>query len=152
MDTTSLASYKKHPNSYKGRRCKDLSIKEAAYLAGLFDGEGSVGITRRLRPKKGQATPSYGIILSITNTHEGVLRWVCETTGLGAVYCHFLSDGIRKDSFRWQANGKWHVGRFLEQMLPFLIIKKARVALLLSSMNSLPLVEKEFLSMNKRGA
>lgn len=43
-----------------------------AYLAGLFDGEGSVNIFKQSR--KGMAYPAYFVEISIGNTHKGVLQ------------------------------------------------------------------------------
>ena len=53
-------------------------IKTLAYLAGLFDGEGSINIFKQSN-KKYRITPCYFLEISIANTHKGVLQWVLDT-------------------------------------------------------------------------
>src|SRR5690348_8822278 len=48
--------------------------KKLAYLAGLFDGEGSINIFRKV--KKDGIYPTHFLEISLSNTHKGVLQWV----------------------------------------------------------------------------
>ena len=58
-----------------------MNIADAAYIAGLFDGEGSVDFKRR-KEKRGNV---QNILMRIEMTDESVLRWVDETLGVGTV-------------------------------------------------------------------
>lgn len=60
---------------------------DLAYLAGLFDGEGCLGVTLqgRKRRRDGQRTITVGVIFTIANTHRGVLEWCRTTIGHGCV-------------------------------------------------------------------
>ena len=64
----------------------------AAYIAGLFDGEGSIHFKRGLeKKKKHNGKPGYRysnsmrINMEITMTDEPVIRWVHETLKVGTV-------------------------------------------------------------------
>jgi hypothetical protein len=104
---------------------------EISYLAGLFDGEGSISIIHQLsRPRRNR---HYHVLqVNITNTHEGVLRTVRDAVGFGL----FRAKSVRgkhsncKTVFEWNARSD-QARRFLELVLPFLIIKKARADLAL---------------------
>ena len=58
-----------------------MEINDAAYIAGLFDGEGSVDFKKR-KEKRGNV---QNILMRIEMTDESVLRWVHETLGVGTV-------------------------------------------------------------------
>ena len=58
-----------------------MNIADAAYIAGLFDGEGSVDFKKR-KEKRGNV---QNILMRIEMTDESVLRWVHETLGVGTV-------------------------------------------------------------------
>ena len=68
-----------------------LSVTDAAYIAALFDGEGSLYYKRRWEKKKKhkgegyRKTYSWRINMEISMTHEPVIRWVHETLGVGYV-------------------------------------------------------------------
>ena len=58
-----------------------ITIAEVAYIAGLFDGEGSVDFKKR-KEKRGNV---QNILMRIEMTDETVLNWVHETLGVGTV-------------------------------------------------------------------
>ena len=63
-----------------------MKKSDAAYLAGLFDGEGCV--TYRQIMKKRYDNPAYktwDIRLEINMTHQSVIRLIHEMTGVGSV-------------------------------------------------------------------
>ena len=61
---------------------------DIAYIAGLFDGEGTVDFAKRLEKRKTKSGATAGpymcwkIMLRIEMTDESVLRWVHETLGV----------------------------------------------------------------------
>ena len=60
---------------------KEVNVVDAGYIAGLFDGEGSVDFARR-KEKRGNV---QSILMRIEMTDEDVLKWVHETLGVGTV-------------------------------------------------------------------
>jgi len=60
---------------------KEVNVVDAAYIAGLFDGEGSVDFARR-KEKRGNV---QSILMRIEMTDKDVLKWVHETLGVGTV-------------------------------------------------------------------
>lgn len=66
-----IKAYYKHMSM---KHINNLTNEEKAYLAGLFDGEGSINIFRTQR--KDRIAPTYFVEISLGNTHRGVLEWV----------------------------------------------------------------------------
>ena len=64
---------------------------DRAYIAGLFDGEGSVHFKRGIEKKKKHKGKGYRtsnslrLSMEITMTDESVLRWVHEVLGVGTL-------------------------------------------------------------------
>ena len=58
-----------------------------AYIAGLFDGEGSITYKQYMRKRKHQkkAYPTWSIRMEISMTDESVLRWIHEILQVGTV-------------------------------------------------------------------
>ena len=79
---------------------------DIAYIAGLFDGEGSITITRRPEKKKKSKGEGYRISnsmrisMEIAMTDQSVLIWVHEVLGVGS-----LTDkprkGLRKNGTKY---------------------------------------------------
>lgn len=105
----------------------NITNEMKAYLAGLFDGEGSVNIFKQSN-RKDMNYPAYFVEISIGNTHKGVLQWILE---------HFggrLTDNAEQYSHRNQRTWRWRASsdeayKTLVLMLPYLIIKKEQAQL-----------------------
>ena len=83
-----------------------MHINDAAYLAGLFDGEGSIYF-KKTRQKKHQrpGKPTHNVMvirMEIAMTDKSVLEWVGETTGVGAFGSKKVQEGY-KPQWRWRA-------------------------------------------------
>ena len=61
------------------RKVKELPAVDAAYLAGLVDGEGSVSLTRRHRADERQ------LVVSISSTERCLLEYVVRSAGAGRI-------------------------------------------------------------------
>ena len=63
---------------------KDTNV---AYIAGLFDGEGSVSYKQymRKRPHNKKPYPTWSIRMEIAMTDKSVLIWINEVLGVGTV-------------------------------------------------------------------
>ena len=62
-----------------------MEISEAAYIAGLFDGEGCVTYKQRMK-KRGEDKKAYStwdIRMEINMTNKDVIHWVHETLKVG---------------------------------------------------------------------
>lgn len=98
---------------------------EAAYAAGLFDGEGHIGITVT---KNGRGEKYHRLQVNVTNTNITVIHWLFERFG-GCIHNprYFTSENWR-EAHRWTiADGK--ASSFLQTVLPYLIIKKSQAEL-----------------------
>lgn len=103
-----------------------------AYLAGIFDGEGSIHINKTSSEKSLKAwqrkTPNYTLNVGVTNSHRGVLEIFVKQFG-GSIYdrtAHRIYD-YRID--------RQMASRMLEQLLPFLVIKKERAKIVIDFQN-----------------
>ena len=68
-----------------------MNTNNAAYIAGLFDGEGSLQCKQKWERKKKhkgegyRKTYAWRINMEIAMTDEAVIRWVHETLNVGTV-------------------------------------------------------------------
>ena len=89
-----------------------ISDTDKAYIAGLFDGEGSINFTRRPEKKKKHKGKGYRvsnsmrISMEISMTDQSVLMWLHEVLGVGT-----LTDkprkGLRKDGTKYLMQYRW---------------------------------------------
>ena len=88
------------------------SEAEISYIAGLFDGEGSIYFAKRPEKKKKHKGKGYRVSISqrismeITMTDESVIRWVHEVLGCGTVV-RKPRKGLRKDGTKYLMQWKW---------------------------------------------
>ena len=90
-----------------------IAETDIAYIAGLFDGEGSIHFKRGIeKKKKHNGKPGYRlsnsmrISMEITMTDYSVLLWVHETLGCGTLRSKKVK-GIRKDGTKYLPQWKW---------------------------------------------
>lgn len=105
-----------------GSRANPLTQVQAAYLAGLIDGEGSIMLYRR--------GDGSAMRLAITNTYRPVLEWCQATCGVGNI----VDVKATHDAAKHKAQRIWLVNSqaaasVLEQIEPYLIIKKEQAQL-----------------------
>ena len=79
---------------------------DVAYIAGLFDGEGSIDFTKRKERKKYGTYDCRRISMEITMTDESVLRWVTEVLGCGT-FTKKPRKGRRKDGTKYLTQWRW---------------------------------------------
>jgi hypothetical protein len=85
-----------------------MEISNAAYLAGLFDGEGCVTCKQYMRKRKGKkkAYPTWNIQMEISMTDEATIRYVHDILKVGSVNKrppHKTSMG-KKMQWRWRCS------------------------------------------------
>ena len=95
------------------RGCLMMSEVDMAYIAGLFDGEGSIHFKRGIeKKKKHKGKPGYRysnsmrISMEITMTDYSVLVWVHEVLGVGTLRPKRVK-GLRKDGTKYLKQWKW---------------------------------------------
>ena len=85
---------------------------DRAYIAGLFDGEGSIYFAKRLEKKKKHKGKGYRlanaqrISMEITMTDRSVLQWVHEVLKVGTLVKK-PRKGLRKDGTKFLTQWKW---------------------------------------------
>jgi len=86
--------------------------QDIAYIAGLFDGEGSIYYAKRREKKKKHNGEGYRysnsqrISMEITMTDRSVLEWVHEVLGVGTLNKK-PRKGLRKDGTKYLMQYKW---------------------------------------------
>ena len=89
-----------------------IAETDAAYIAGLFDGEGSIhfkrGVEKKKKHKGGGYRTSNSLRLSmeITMTDQSVLAWVHEVLGVGTLNKK-PRKGFRKDGTKYLMQYRW---------------------------------------------
>ena len=89
-----------------------IAETDAAYIAGLFDGEGSIYYAKRPEKKKKhngdgyRVSNSQRISMEVTMTDESVIRWLHEILGVGTVVKK-PRKGLRKDGTKYLMQWKW---------------------------------------------
>jgi len=89
-----------------------ITNEQAAYIAGLFDGEGSIYFAKRPEKKKKHKGRGYRVSISqrismeVTMTDQSVIRWIHEVLGCGTVVKK-PRKGLRKDGTKYLMQYKW---------------------------------------------
>ena len=78
-----------------------MTETERAYIAGLFDGEGSVDYAQRWEKRTKGKYKVWRIHCEISMTHQYIIEWVHETLGIGTVRPKKVKEGL-KPQWRWR--------------------------------------------------
>lgn len=100
------------------RTYDELTPTECAYIAGIVDGEGYIGI---VRPK-----PYRQVCITVTNTNFEVLDWLKLKLG-GGITNDKRTHGNRKPTRAWTMHRYGNCVNLLQKIYPYLIIKRKRV-------------------------
>ena len=79
---------------------------DAAYIAGLFDGEGSIEFTKRKEKKRNGTYDCRRISMEISMTDKSVLIWVHEVLGVGTL-TKKPRKGLRKNGTKYLMQYRW---------------------------------------------
>lgn len=134
---------------------KTLSDCDAAYLAGILDGEGNISLLR----KTGR---NPRIRIQIANTDKNLIDWIICTTGVGNINTRPGTDK-HKTAYAWVCNNQPAI-LILQQIKKYLIIKRDRcnLAIQASELSSISkpvsdiLIDMDFIynkmkELNKKG-
>ena len=105
---------------------KQMSETDAAYLAGLIDGEGSIFVQRVKTYnfiKMSKSGYHYRSGLQIRMTDRATVAWAKSVTGCGNVLDCKPPKGNRRPAFRWSLWSK-QASTLLLILLPYLKLKK----------------------------
>jgi len=107
-----------------------MDSSNASYLAGLFDGEGSVTYKQYMRKRTGEkkAYLTWNIQLEVSMTEEHIIKWIYETLNVGNVNKrppHKTSMG-KKMQYRWRCSHRDAL-MVAKAMIPYVKIKKERL-------------------------
>lgn len=94
-----------------------MSRVQAAWLAGLFDGEGSI-----IRP---HAHRTNSVRITINNTCQPLVQQIAQVTGTGNVLYRASKNPKHADQWVWQCYAD-NARSLLRQMLPWLIVKREK--------------------------
>lgn len=104
----------------KKSRLKKMSETEAAWLAGFFDGEGS--ITKSLT-SNGHSKKRYVYWkVVIPNTSKLAMKKVLRITGIGVLSRRVREEKHYKPLWVWQLNAKLEIKDFASQVVPYMSI------------------------------
>lgn len=98
---------------------------EKAYLAGLLDGEGHIGITFTSPGRSGERWRTHFVIVTIAMAHQPLLQWLKETWP-GGVLTGKKSAGYPMWALRWQSAKAADV---LREALPYMRVKAMQATL-----------------------
>ncbi len=109
------------------KKVKILSPQDAAYIAGVIDGEGTIALVRR------QKDHNRCLSLGISNNDRGILNWIRKTIGVGNIITKKLYKEKWFTSFTYQVHGR-QAYEVVQQCVPYLRgYKKLRAKLVLKS-------------------
>ena len=85
-----------------------MKKSDAAYLAGLFDGEGCITYKQKMKQRRPveKAYPTWDIRMEINMTHQSVIRLIHEMTGVGTVTKKPPGKGQLGKKMQW----RWRCG------------------------------------------
>lgn len=106
-----------------------MKDKNWSYLAGIFDGEGTVCIEnweRTALDGRGAGPYTYKqhtLVISVKNTFLPLIRWLIKHFG-GVYYTQSPDNPRHKLQYVWRPKGKKNKENFLLGVLPYLIVKR----------------------------
>lgn len=98
---------------------KEMLPTDAAWLAGLIDGEGTIGVYKN---SNGHGGRFVQYTLQVVNTHVGALRRCRKISGVGSVNPKWRAKQ-HKPCWAWKVSSQRDIIAVLEQVLPHLTIK-----------------------------
>lgn len=119
---------------------------ELAYLAGIIDGEGSIGIYHRASIPSSLNSNSYDCSIQISNTDPNLIQWIADKFGGSLKRYDIRYEESRRKSWKplyrvsWSA--KEDVYSILSDVYKYLIVKK-RLAELMFAFITIPISDME---------
>jgi hypothetical protein len=121
------------PNKKKILNLKEnLFEKDLAYIAGIVDGEGYLGLNKIRELRRSNITTSYCPHLKIAMTDSQAVEFIKECFG-GTIFVRkSIANGKRnKDQYVWQITNKLAIKKILVLLLPYLKVKRDTAVVIL---------------------
>lgn len=101
-----------------------LTPEQAAYVAGIMDGEGCIHIHKsKPSPKKGEINTKYVVRIRIAMCCEKTIKALLEMVGYGNVYFRPRQSHQHKDQWAYECSSM-QARCLLEELQPYLITKE----------------------------
>jgi len=97
---------------------RELDIADAAYIAGIVDGEGTVTLSRLHRNEQRR------IVVSVSNNERALLEYIRQTVGAGQISNKRTYGETHAPSFHYQISSRQALA-LLRQIAPYLRTYKA---------------------------
>ena len=98
---------------------------ELAYIAGIVDGEGYIGISADHR-KRNPGRPCWRLRVAVTNTSEWLVQYLKFSIGGGIIT--LKSDKRPRPCYQWSVD-RGRAAEFLKLILPYLRLKRPQAEL-----------------------
>lgn len=140
-----------------------LTGRVKAYVAGIMDGEGYIGLTREAKAGR---NPSYHVETCVTNTSVELVSWLKRKTGIGRVRPGHAATKQRKESYVWDL-AAFEIKPFLLEIMDDLVVKRTQAELLIEYIDGInksrnplttdeaivkDLIWRELRELNKKGS
>lgn len=112
----------------RGAVAKPLDSLDAAYLAGIVDGEGTI----MLQPRR----DTVSLSLTVSNTYMPLLDWIVERTAVGQIQRTRAATERHKATYFWRCNSD-AAASVIEQIQARLIVKARQATLALETQTGL---------------
>ena len=107
---------------------------EIAYIAGIFDGEGSVDYTQRIEKKKKERPRAYltwRIRCEVSMTNKEVMEWIHKKVGIGSLNLNVKNKAPTskphwKDQWRWRCTHRDAL-KFAKMIIPYAKVKREKL-------------------------
>ena len=107
---------------------------EVAYIAGIFDGEGSVDYAQRMEKKKKTRPKAYltwRIRCEVSMTNKDVMEWIHKKVGVGCLNLNIKNKSPSskphwKDQWRWRCTHRDAL-KFAKMIIPYAKVKKEKL-------------------------
>ena len=107
-----------------------ITVAQAAYLAGIIDGEGFVGLSKKKDLKGVRGGYSYRPYIGVSNTCKSVIDWIAGVTKIGNVRANSPPKAGHKPSWRWEAWSQ-KASYVLRAVRPYMVIKTRQADLII---------------------
>jgi hypothetical protein len=111
----------------------DVDENRLAYFAGLFDGEGCINVSE-VKPRPGKCSPTFQTLVQVSMTDRRSLDLLVSSIG-GSI--RLANKEGARPIWIWRVYHK-AAKRFLEAVLPYLVVKRPQAELLIELENGVP--------------
>ena len=102
-----------------------MEREDLAYIAGLVDGEGYIGIKKRAATR-GYRSARHTLTVEVVNTYRPIIQWMQSSFG-GSISTKKMSEGANKPAYVWNAGGHQAALKLLQILRPWMRIKATQV-------------------------